>query len=52
MNFGLFCQFYDPSLFLNLAFHANVCPIRTLILIYGWPGKLVYTKCCPLAHIG
>ena len=34
MNFACFVSFMTFQFFLNLAFHANICPIRTLIVIY------------------
>ena len=34
MNFACFVGFMTFQFFLDLAFHANICPIRTLIVIY------------------
>ena len=34
MNLASFVSFMTFHFFLNLTFHANICPIRNLILIY------------------
>ena len=35
MNFACFVSFMTFQFFLNLAFHANICPIRTLMRVAG-----------------
>ena len=34
MNFACFVSFMTFQFFLNLAFHANICPIRTLMVMH------------------
>ena len=46
MNLACFVSFLTVHFFVNLALNANICPIRTLILIYFIFFKKI-RKCVP-----
>ena len=45
MNFAFFVSFMTFQFFLHLAFHANICPIRILIVIYFICLKKILNVC-------
>ena len=49
MNLAFLIGFMTFHFYLNLAFHANICPIRTLILIYFIFFKKI-SKCVPASQ--
>ena len=52
MNFACFVSFMIFHFVLNLAFHTNICPVRTLILIYLILKKKKLENVCQPASPG